>query len=92
MKIHHLVGDGWTIKLLADDIHSTFTEFRQDETMKKRNAPAYLDYLGEERAYLDSPEATTDAEFWFDLLDPVPEPLPLVTTSRGLRSKRNLTV
>lgn len=73
-KIHHLIADGWSFKLLLDDTAALYTQYCQG------TAPAAVTYLyshfaREDAAYYASGEAAADREFWMQQYRQLPPAL-----------------
>ena len=58
-KIHHIVGDAWTLALLGTQFHDILDG-------KKIEAYSYIDYVENEKAYLQSKRYETDKEFFVE--------------------------
>jgi amino acid adenylation domain-containing protein len=79
MKLHHIISDGWTVFLVFSGIHKIYTELKAGKTIDDKLNPSYLEFLTDEMNYLKSPQAKRDLEFWYKKLDPMPEPVTLLT-------------
>jgi amino acid adenylation domain-containing protein len=64
-KIHHLIADGWSFKLLLDQVSVIYESIRKNE-----EAPAviyrYSDYAREDREYYSSGSAENDRAYWLN--------------------------
>jgi amino acid adenylation domain-containing protein/non-ribosomal peptide synthase protein (TIGR01720 family) len=72
VKLHHLVADGWTTLLLFEEIDRVYRQLEVGEPVDRTPAPSYVQYIREEKAYLHSPQARQDREFWHRNLLPLP--------------------
>lgn len=73
-KIHHLIGDGWSFKLLLNDAATLYSAYLQGD------APAmpvykYSDYAAEDAAYYASADMQKDKEFWLNEYREIPPAL-----------------
>ncbi len=69
LNIHHAILDGWAVRLLIEEILADYRRLVENNTFAVENRSAYLDYLGAEKAYLASPDASTDRDFWLKALE-----------------------
>ncbi|MDR0219416.1 MAG: condensation domain-containing protein, partial [Enterobacteriaceae bacterium] len=60
---HHLILDGTGLKLIIIALFESYQRLINGETLPDM-APSYLDFIAEDRAYLDSKLYTRDLEFW----------------------------
>jgi amino acid adenylation domain-containing protein len=77
MKLHHLVCDGWTTFLLFTEIYGLYCRLEAGKSMDETPNPSYINFIPEEKAYLQSPRALEDKDFWHQYLLPLPESLDL---------------
>ncbi len=62
VKLHHIIGDAWTLSILANQINSILSG---DETATY----SYTDYLTKEQAYINSDKYAKDKEYWLSVYD-----------------------
>ncbi len=81
-KIHHTVTDGWSTFLIFQEINKMYEALEAGEPVDESPNPSYLNYIADERTYLDSPQAQTDKAFWHETLLPLP-PEAYLSTRKG---------
>jgi amino acid adenylation domain-containing protein len=91
MKVHHFINDGWTVFLLIHEINDIYEALEEGRTMDETSNPSYIDYLSDELAYLKSPRAGVDREFWHRCLLPLPEKAPLSGNRKENRTNTAVT-
>ncbi len=74
LKLHHIVADGWTFLMLFEEIDTLYNQLSSGEAIDHTPTPSYIQYIGDEKAYLYSPRAVEDREFWHRNLLPLPDP------------------
>jgi iturin family lipopeptide synthetase B len=74
LKLHHIVADGWTFLLLFEEIDTLYKQLSSGEAIDHTPTPSYIRYIGDEKAYLYSPQAVEDRESWHRNLLPLPDP------------------
>ncbi len=72
IKLHHLIGDGWTVSLLINEINTIYEDLKQGREIDNFKNPSYVKYISDEQEYLHSPQAARDREFWHKILVPPP--------------------
>ncbi len=72
LNLHHLIGDGWTFFLICQQIDEAYQALKKGLEYKPTN-PSYMEYVAEERIYLNSDAFQSDQEFWETHLFPLPE-------------------
>ncbi len=85
VKLHHMIADGWSMKLLTEQVAAYYTQIQNGNT-PTAGQPSYLDYITEEEQYLQSPRMKRDQSFWTDMFFPLPAALP--PESDDLRGRR----
>lgn len=86
VKLHHIIADGWSIKLMTEQVAEYYTQIQNGNTSTAEQ-PSYLDYIAEEEQYLQSQRMNRDQSFWTDMFSPLPAPLPLETDDLHGRRK-----
>ncbi|MDY4316043.1 amino acid adenylation domain-containing protein, partial [Pectobacterium actinidiae] len=72
---HHLVADGWSLKLLLNELVITYNRLKNNDDNAGEVAPSYLDYIAEDLIYLDSKHYQSDLKFWLDRYKTLPPAL-----------------
>ncbi|MEI7382470.1 amino acid adenylation domain-containing protein, partial [Pectobacterium versatile] len=78
---HHLIADGWSLKLLVNELVATYNQLKKSDNAGEV-APAYLDYIAEDLIYLDSRHYQSDLKFWLDRYKTLP-PALIPPSSQG---------
>ena len=76
-KIHHIIGDGWTVNLVTRSIDRAYSDLLEGKSLPEIPAPSYLAYLEDEKEYLSSDSFSRDRDFWLGNLLPLPEEVVL---------------
>lgn len=66
VKMHHLLSDGWTIKILSDQIIEYYKMLEKNIEIPLDNTPSYLQYVSDEEKYLLSDKFKENRRFWND--------------------------
>lgn len=64
IKIHHILADGWSIKLFTDQVKATYEQLVHGKKVEKVSKPSYLEYVRQEEKYLISEECERAGEYW----------------------------
>ncbi|MFJ5362464.1 amino acid adenylation domain-containing protein, partial [Pectobacterium sp. CHL-2024] len=84
---HHLIADGWSLKLLVNKLVATYNQLKKSDNAGEI-APAYLDYIAEDLIYLDSRHYQSDLKFWLDRYSTLPPALiPLLSQGQEFTSE-----
>lgn len=73
IKIHHILADGWSIKLLTDQVKIAYEQIVRGEKGKLECKPSYLNYVKQEEQYLISEACKTAGDYWKRMFCPLPE-------------------
>ena len=92
--IHHIVGDGWSIGIILQDLSKLYSSILRGESINLPRAPQISEYAAEQLTYKESEEHKATENFWFNqfkdnvpVLDmPLDFPRPQVRTYRGGRN------
>ena len=76
MKLHHIICDAWTVRLICEQIWGNYQQFVTGE-YHHDSYPSYIDYLSKESQYLQSPVMQKNRQYWLDLLKDMPTTLKL---------------
>ena len=77
-KVHHLIGDGWSLSMMQRDIVETYqrlTAGDYKESKEGRTRYSYRDFILEDENYTHSQEYIEDKNFWKKRYPEVPEPI-----------------
>ncbi|HST61038.1 MAG TPA: condensation domain-containing protein, partial [Longimicrobium sp.] len=99
MNIHHVVGDGWSLGVLVEELAALYGAFAAGEP-SPLPAPAlqYADYAAWQRTHLAGAALERQTEFWRRTLDgapallelPTDRPRPPLETHRGAVEQRTI--
>ena len=73
IKIHHILADGWSIKLLTDQVKMAYEQIIHGGKEKLECKPSYLNYVKQEEQYLVSKTCKTAGNYWKKMFWPLPE-------------------
>jgi amino acid adenylation domain-containing protein len=73
-KIHHLISDGWSFKLLLNQA-SEFYDALIKETYQEGSIYRYSDYAADDEGYYRSEAMQQDRQFWLNEFKPLPDAL-----------------
>jgi amino acid adenylation domain-containing protein len=88
---HHAVIDGWSIRLLVEDLGRLYTRATQGHPVLPEAAPSFTAYLERQEAYRASQDHGASLRFWLDRLGrgipalelPSERPRPAIQTFRS---------
>ena len=72
-KVHHLIGDGWTMALISNEIIKTYSQLKQNQDTDEMPIYSYIDYMKSEQEYLESEKYQKDKKYWEDKFTQIPE-------------------
>ncbi|AUX32348.1 MULTISPECIES: condensation domain-containing protein [Sorangium] len=76
--VHHLLGDGWSIGVLADELSILYRRTRGDETASLPELPSqYYDFAGWQRRYLEGRVMERQLNYWKQRMAGAPAALTL---------------
>lgn len=73
-KLHHLISDGWSFKLLLDQMAAGYSAIASG-TQPDFPQYSYTDYASEDAAYYRSDESVADRQFWLSTYMTLPAQL-----------------
>ncbi len=75
MKMHHIIADAWTFKLMGDRTLDNYSRIIKDKEGLKKFS--YLSYIKEEQKYIEGETFQKDREYWEGYLQDIYEPAVL---------------
>ncbi len=66
VKLHHIIADGWSVKLLTDQIVQAYEAIVSHRFQEVPQAPSYQDYIQDEIKYLASGMFQEEKEYWLN--------------------------
>ncbi|PHQ69076.1 MAG: hypothetical protein COB93_08990 [Sneathiella sp.] len=76
---HHIVCDGWSIDIIANDIGKFYTASQSDDTIRMDPAQSILDYARVERLWQASPDREASEKYWLDQFRTIPPTMEFPT-------------
>ncbi|MGG4266744.1 amino acid adenylation domain-containing protein [Peribacillus simplex] len=74
-KLHHLIFDGWSMRLVTNEISSNYEKLACGENISMVDENPYIKFIEREKRYLVSKRATKDCAYWASKFKELPEPL-----------------
>ena len=63
-NLHHMISDAWTMSLLIDQIMNYYVSIIQNVPIQDNKNSSYLDFIDEEKKYIESPKFERAKNFW----------------------------
>ncbi|MFL0802070.1 MAG: AMP-binding protein, partial [Agarilytica sp.] len=73
-QYHHLITDGWGGALLTRSMSEIYTDLCEGRN-PNLNAPSYIEFLKNERSYIQSDKFESDRKYWLDQFKSIPSVL-----------------
>jgi amino acid adenylation domain-containing protein len=74
-RYHHLVTDGYGVVNILHAVADAYNRLLADPQATVEAGPSYLEFITDDRAYLDSARYERDRQFWCERYARLPEPL-----------------
>lgn len=88
MKLHHIIADGWTIKIITDEVYQNYMDILAG-IEEVEEYPSYRLYIEEEKKFLQSGRAEKNRNFWIEKLKKLPQD-SYVTSSAEIEGRRKV--
>ena len=93
LTAHHIICDGWSLGIMLEELGSFYSAQIQDETPNVPQPETFSSYVGEEQAFIESPEYVKTQEYWLKQYEtsvptvtlPTDFPRPQLRTFKGDR-------
>ena len=72
LSAHHLIGDSWSLGLIVKDILRIYSELKSNAYVQK-DSPSYINYINNEKEYINSDKYLKDKAYWDEVFKTVPE-------------------
>ncbi|WP_319925649.1 non-ribosomal peptide synthetase [Xenorhabdus littoralis] len=72
---HHLIMDGMGLFLLLEEVINAYNHLLKENPLSPQKAPSYLDFIKDDRAYINSQRYSCDLQFWLKRYENLPPPL-----------------
>lgn len=86
-KFHHSIADGWSTKIMTEQICDNYMKLFNGEEIDDHLAPSYLEYVASEKKYLVSDRFFKDKAFWNEKFNDL-SGISLSKSSGNLEGKR----
>lgn len=73
VNVHHIISDSWTLGLLSKEIVNNYIALLKQEEITANPEFSYLNYIQDEKEYLESNKFKKDEEYWNNIFQSVPE-------------------
>lgn len=73
VNVHHIISDSWTLGLLSKEIVNNYLALLKQEEIAVHPEFSYLEYIQDEKEYLQSSKFKKDEEYWNNIFQTVPE-------------------
>lgn len=73
VKLHHLIADGWAMKLLTHEISRFYEDYVLERQSIEPQAPSYIEYIRNEEWYLQSEQGKEAKKFWNHQMKQLPD-------------------
>jgi amino acid adenylation domain-containing protein len=71
---HHLIVDGWTLAMFMRSCGTIYSALEAGE-LPDLSAPSYLDFIRNDRSYVESEQFQRQRQYWLKKYETLPEPL-----------------
>lgn len=72
-KLHHIIADGWSTNIMTEQIYDIYTKLASGEEVNNEVVYTYLDYIENEKKYLNSTKFIKNKDFWNKRFKDIPE-------------------
>lgn|GEM_PF-6653127 len=79
MAAHHLVIDGWSLRILLQEIASFYNATTPEKLARVRSPDSWVDFVRSERALRDGPKGKRSLDYWLSEYTDLPEAMRLPT-------------
>ena len=89
LKFHHLVADGWAMKIVTEDIMALYERLLAGEEAALPPAPSFIDAALDERRYLESERFYKNKAYWLEKFEGLPEDESAKPVTTGYEARRS---
>jgi len=72
VNVHHIIGDSWTLGLIAKEVTGIYSSLLNN-TYEEKQFPSYINYINNEKEYINSEKYIKDKAYWDEVFKTVPE-------------------
>ncbi|MCL2425095.1 MAG: amino acid adenylation domain-containing protein [Oscillospiraceae bacterium] len=73
LKVHHIISDGWACSLIENQVCEFYNNLIRGEDIAPNGNYSYINYIQDEKEYLDSERFRKNKTFWNEKLNNPPE-------------------
>lgn len=85
-NVHHLIGDSWTLGILANEIVRIYSCIINGENVEQNSDFSYINYINSEKDYLESDKFKKDKEYWNNVFSTIPEQASIPSSKLNISS------
>lgn len=75
VKLHHIICDGWSFGIITEQIRTIYLRLLYNDEINVDLEPTYLDYIEQEKKYVQSDRFQKNKRFWCDKFSSTPDSL-----------------
>ncbi|WP_225445409.1 non-ribosomal peptide synthetase [Paenibacillus arenosi] len=87
-KVHHIISDGWSFQLMTSQINEIYKNLSNGKEVDYQR-PSYIDYMEQERKYINSARFLKNQQFWKQKFSDVKDVDLHMTASRTTGQRRS---
>ena len=72
LTAHHLIADAWTMSLVLQEIYQNYIHIINQEEIDLTPNPSYLEFIKNQKEYINSDKYENDKKFWQDQFNVLP--------------------
>lgn len=76
IKVHHVIGDGWSMKIMTDGISSLYESKKRGQVFTDRPLMQYRDCIVKDLGYICSDKYECDKAYWNEQFESLPDIVP----------------
>lgn len=74
VKFHHIISDGLALVDFGNQVMENYQNFLEGKEGAEIKIRSYIDYINDEKEYLDSKRFMSDQQYWTNRFEQMPEP------------------
>lgn len=86
VNVHHIIGDSWTLGLIAKEVTGIYSKLLNN-TYEEKQFPSYINYINNEKEYINSEKYIKDKAYWDEVFSTVPE----VASIPSMKDNKNIS-
>ena len=88
LNIHHLIADAFTTGIIANELVNIYSNLINNNAYETPKT-SYIDYIKNEKKYLESTRYSKDRDYWFDQFNDSPEIANLAICNNKINTYTN---